>query len=325
MSIDKRSSRKLHAGEEVELRSENEILQTLDASGRLEGLPFMPEMRKYLGKRLRVLKRLDKIIVEGYGPRRIRNTVILARTTCDGEMHGKCRRTCLFLWKEAWLRRTSVCPEKIQIEEETGFERKSALAEGVSSCQSASLLSATTILSKWDLRQYLWDIESGAYGPLERLHSILMSLSLTIQKLVLGKTLISHGKLRRTPEASLGVLPGERVEVKREREILATLDAKGRNRGLEFTQEMRKYCGKRFQVLKRIDKMIDEKTGKMRQIANTVLLEDVTCDGKGHGGCPRTCYCLWREIWLRRVDESSKTYSARAIRFLGAPFLVGRK
>jgi hypothetical protein len=31
-------------------------------------------------------------------------------------------------------------------------------------------------------------------------------------------------------------------------------------------------------------------------------LEGVTCDGKAHSGCPRTCYCLWREIWLERIN-----------------------
>jgi hypothetical protein len=91
------------------------------------------------------------------------------------------------------------------------------------------------------------------------------------------------------------------VEVKSREEIAATLDYAGRNRGLEFTQEMEKYCGGKMKVLRRVDKMIIEKTGKMRQIANTVLLEGANCDGRAHGGCPRNCYCLFREIWLRRV------------------------
>ena len=37
----------LRVGELVEVRSEDEILATLDVDGELEGLPFMPEMRDH--------------------------------------------------------------------------------------------------------------------------------------------------------------------------------------------------------------------------------------------------------------------------------------
>jgi hypothetical protein len=37
----------LRCGELVEVRSEEEILATLDANGDREGLPFMPEMLRY--------------------------------------------------------------------------------------------------------------------------------------------------------------------------------------------------------------------------------------------------------------------------------------
>src|SRR5438094_248118 len=40
----------LRAGEIVEIRSKEEILATLDEKGRLDGLPFMPEMLKYCGQ-----------------------------------------------------------------------------------------------------------------------------------------------------------------------------------------------------------------------------------------------------------------------------------
>ena len=42
------------AGEWVEVRAKEEILRTLDKSGRLEGLPFMPQMFKYCGQRVMV-------------------------------------------------------------------------------------------------------------------------------------------------------------------------------------------------------------------------------------------------------------------------------
>ena len=42
---------KLTVGDFVEVRSKEEILATLDSSGRLDGLPFMPQMFKYCGRR----------------------------------------------------------------------------------------------------------------------------------------------------------------------------------------------------------------------------------------------------------------------------------
>jgi len=131
---------------------------------------------------------------------------------------------------------------------------------------------------------------------------LLLSLNFLVQKLTARKKRVGIStKARRTPTASLDLQPGDLVEVKSFPEILRTLDSSGKNRGLEFTLEMQKFCGKRFRVKKRLDRMIIEKTGEMRQIANTVLLDGVTCDGEYHGGCTRRCYHFWREIWLRKV------------------------
>ena len=50
---------KLRPGDLVEVRSEAEILATLDANGRLDNLPFMPEMLAHCGRQYRVEKRAD--------------------------------------------------------------------------------------------------------------------------------------------------------------------------------------------------------------------------------------------------------------------------
>jgi hypothetical protein len=60
-------------------------------------------------------------------------------------------------------------------------------------------------------------------------------------------------------------------------------------------------CGREYRVLSRVDRIILEEAGKMRDLHNTVLLEGGTCDGRYHRGCPRNSYLLCREIWLRRV------------------------
>jgi hypothetical protein len=37
-----------------------------------------------------------------------------------------------------------------------------------------------------------------------------------------------------------------------------------------------------------------------------IILEDVTCQADYHRFCPRRIYPYWREIWLRRVDDSGR-------------------
>lgn len=100
----------------------------------------------------------------------------------------------------------------------------------------------------------------------------------------------------------LNLEPGEMVEVKPLEEIVKTLDAKGRHRGLVFTPEMRQHCGKRFRVFKRLELMFDEYHKSQRRLKSTVLLEGNFCTGTGLG-CDRSCFLYWREAWLRRVNE----------------------
>src|SRR5271167_3755026 len=98
----------LRAAELVEVRSEAEILSTLDSNGRLDALPFMPEMLAYCGKQFRVYKRADKTCdTISYTPsaRRMRNTVHLETLRCDGSAHGGCQARCFLFWKESWLKR----------------------------------------------------------------------------------------------------------------------------------------------------------------------------------------------------------------------------
>ena len=47
----------MRSGDWVEVRTKDEILSSLDKSDRLDGLPFMPQMFQYFGKRSAALKR----------------------------------------------------------------------------------------------------------------------------------------------------------------------------------------------------------------------------------------------------------------------------
>jgi hypothetical protein len=103
---------------------------------------------------------------------------------------------------------------------------------------------------------------------------------------------------------NLDLKSGDLVEVKSSREIFATLDVNGKFKGLSFTPEMARFCGKRFKVYEKLDKIIIEATGELRKLKSpTVILEGVFCDGKAHGGCDRSCFCFWREAWLRRMPS----------------------
>ena len=97
----------LRVGEIVEVRSEAEILATLDGRGELDGLPFMPEMLQWCGRRFRVDKLALKLCdtIGWTGMYRMRNAVHLEGSRCDGQAHGGCQAGCIIYWKEAWLKR----------------------------------------------------------------------------------------------------------------------------------------------------------------------------------------------------------------------------
>ena len=97
------------------------------------------------------------------------------------------------------------------------------------------------------------------------------------------------------------------VEVKSPSEILATLDDRGALGDLPFMPEMVAYCGRRFRVERRADKVCDtvKYTGS-RRIPEAVLLDDLRCDGSGHDGCQAECRLFWKESWLRKVADGER-------------------
>jgi hypothetical protein len=135
--------------------------------------------------------------------------------------------------------------------------------------------------------------------------SIATWLSWKIRRMFLGE--YARGSGESTPAEGLNLQPGEWVEVKPLQSIIETLDERGYNRGLYFSPDMRLWCGRRCRVRGRLDKIIVDGTGQMRQLRNTVCLEGSTCGcsymGFGMNGCSRCELTYWREIWLRRSNE----------------------
>ena len=98
----------LQAGEWVQVKSLDEIYQTLDEKKKLKGLFFMPEMEKFCGKKFRVFKRAEIIKLEPSGEIRKLKTpsVFLEGAYCTGEERNEwCDRACFHFWREAWLKR----------------------------------------------------------------------------------------------------------------------------------------------------------------------------------------------------------------------------
>lgn len=332
MSGDRRAPR---AGDVVEVRGREEILATLNRDGALGGLPFMPEMLAYCGRSFRVAKRADKTCdtVQDSGLRRMVHTVHLEGTRCDGSGHDGCEAACQIFWKEDWLRHPGTGPARAaggavgccDADLSTGTRRPAPDGgEPLYRCQATDLREASTPLSTWSPSQYVRDIRSGNAGLRDIVRSALWNaarwarshlrgyriqvwLFNHVQRMRGGSPLMQVGTERkRTPSATLGLTPGDLVEVKSLDEIVATLDPDQRNRGLYFDQEMTPFCGGRFAVRSRVNRIINEKTGRMITIpGDCVILEDVFCTGRYHACCPRAIFPYWREIWLRRVPDSA--------------------
>jgi hypothetical protein len=324
----------LRVGEVVEVRSKDEILATLDERGQLEALPFMPEMLQFCGRRLRVDKLAVKLCdtINWSGMYRMDHAVHLAGVRCDGQAHGGCQAGCLVYWKEAWLkrvdgdvaepepRRSSLVPPGRSALDLVATTRRPAdpatPGEEVYSCQATELLrAAPQWIPPWDLRQYVLDVRSGNAGLGATVRSMLVGAFNEYQdfsrrrlpawlRIRFGRRFpFIQGQQRKTPQETLDLRPGELVRVKPLEAIIETLDSNNRNRGMTFDPEMKKYCGRQARVLRRVERIIDEKTGRMLHLRNPcIILQDVICTSDFHRLCPRGIYPYWREIWLERVE-----------------------
>jgi hypothetical protein len=327
------------AGEIVEVKSREEILATLDKHGELDDLPFMPEMLQFAGQRFPLYRRAVKFCdtKDWTGMHRLDSTVHLEGVRCDGSAHGGCQAGCLLFWREDWLKPVS---GDTSGDAASAAAQRSEPDPAAAACTEADLLAATgegdeadgtrryscqaTELTRagperlawWDARVYVRDVRAGNSRALPMLRSVLILLFNVVQagsrrylppklRLIRGgqKFPFVLGQLDRTPKMTLDLQPGELVRVKSREEILATLDHKATNRGLSFDAEMLKYCGTQARVLRRVERIIDEPTGKMLRFRNDcIILEGVICSADFHQYCPRSIYPYWREIWLERVE-----------------------
>jgi len=309
---------RLRAGDLVEVKGPEEIARTLDAEGTLDGLPFMPEMMEFCGQRFRVLRQAEKTCIEGaggdYAIREFyRNDVVLLEgLRCSGANHDGCQRLCMLFWKMAWLRKVvtgqpAAAADPVGLEESCS-KLKTMAAPGRYFCQSTELVKAAQsrpLTRSQILLKCFRDVRAGAVGVFEMIGLILMPLWRKFKDSLFGRRRLL-GNLTRTPVGTLDLKPGEIVEIKTMKEMRDTLDRRGRNRGLVCDIELWRYCGRKYRVRSRLDRMISEYSGEMRTVEGTVILEGITClCARTVGGCPRLEYCYWREVWLKRVEPVS--------------------
>ena len=339
-------------GSWVQVRDKEEILATLDSKGQLDGMPFMPEMFQFCGRRFQIYKRAHKTCdtVFPIRGRRVDHSIHL-ETRCDGGAHGGCQASCLLFWKEEWLKpvsdpearedlvmaevsckpataRHSGCTERDVWSSASASRAEDGLP--IYTCQATRLPYATTDLAWWDLRQYIEDYTSGNVGLWQIFCGLVYSAYYHLSQagIGLGRPMrLFYDKIRHlwrgpiwprklgtipkgkpTPGSTLNLQPGELVRIKPAEEILQTINTAGQNRGMSWDAELVPYCGGTYQVLKRVEKFINEKTGEMQEMKNPgIILDTVVCQGKySHCRmfCPRAIYSWWREIWLERVEST---------------------
>lgn len=292
-------------GDWVQVRSAAEIAATLDAEGRLEGLPFMPEMAVLCGRRLRVFRRARKTCVEGLGLRRLPDAVLLEGARCDGGAHDGCQRNCLMFWKTAWLKPAADAAQAPAPDDRAALEVLERLPTRAGEryiCQSTELGGATRHIPKWDLLHLVDDLRHGQLSPRGFVAIALRTITNLIRrKLGLPELGMLCGPEGPPPRVDLALQPGDRVRVRSAQAIRDTLDPTSKTAGLSFEPEMGRYVEGIFEVDFPVERIIHEETGKMVRLKQTVALKGLSCTGSCVKNCPRANTLYWREAWLERA------------------------
>ena len=305
---------RLHPGDIVEIKALEEIVQTLDATGATDHLPFMPEMAEFCGQQFRVFRRVVKTCSSGTSSTMrafpADDVVLLEGLRCSGAAHDGCQKACMIFWRESWLRKaTDSHPRSTTAatDNQTLLTRlRTFTGPNTYFCQASELSRAAPELSRRErLTKCFNEVAAGNCTAWQMAQRIATWLFWRIRRQILGA--YGHGHSKSTPSESLRLMAGELVQVRSMPSITQSLNDRSYNRGLWFSPEMRLLCGTPQRVERRIDKLIVDGTGEMRQLQNTVYLVGSMC-GCAHvafGGCSRCEFNYWREIWLSRPPGSS--------------------
>ena len=282
---------------------------------------------KFFGQRVRVKANLERVCdtIQPIGIRKIPEAVLLDDLRCDGSGHAGCQSQCRLYWKEAWLRPSSAAGEpRASMTAEPGYEELERLsrantrpasstpAEPTFRCQATELQRESLPVSRQDVRSLLRQLTSGNVGLARFVRVMLRATSIYIGQRL---RLVSRfpfmpqnppGYRFEAPEPR-GLEPGELVRVRSKEEIAKTLDKRSKNRGLWFDREMLPYCGMTTRVQAKVERFVNEKTGRLVELgSDCYIIEGALCTSEHSDGrwfCPRAIHSWWRECWLEPLDE----------------------
>jgi hypothetical protein len=92
-------------GDQVLVKSKDQIQATLNSWNELKGCSFLPEMWQYCGTKQRVLKPVKRFVDErDCRVKKLKGVYLLQGVNCQGfELYGECDRACFYFWREEWL------------------------------------------------------------------------------------------------------------------------------------------------------------------------------------------------------------------------------
>jgi len=315
---------RLRAGDVVRVKTPAQIAIELEEDGTSAGMPFMHEMLSACGGTYTVAKSAHKTCDSAASAklRGLDATVHLDGLRCDGSAHGGCQLGCLLYWKTAWLE--SARDRDLSADQPSSVVAKDAFQgldngrrlhgrdpnRGTYSCQSTEVPYASQPLPPSALSQYWRDVRSRNTSVVGLVRTLMLMLADRSSSHVRASHFYAFLRTsagRKLPWASRhptgplnhGIHVGDIVSVRTNKEIRATLDSAGRNRGLTFEAGMSAHCGKQGEVVRRVEKIIDERSGRLRELHNDCfVLEGVVCNGSHNRSCPRSAYLFWRGVWL---------------------------
>jgi hypothetical protein len=299
-------------------------LATLDETGATEGLPFMPEMLEFFGGTFRVQARVERACdTLKWGVRRLPDTVMLDDLRCTGQGHAGCQAGCRLYWKEAWLRPAS--GSATTMERDDAYSELERLVgenvdmtppttdERIFRCQATDWFEASEPVGWWNLRSFVneWTCGNVTLWQLARTmtRAVLREIGSRLRLIPRETAIAHHPSIEPVDSPSVqGLAPGTLVQIRSKQEIARSLDEMQKTKGLAFDPpSMLPYCGKTVPVKMKVERFIDERTGKLVQLkSDCYILDGVVCSGDRNAGkwfCPRAIYPWWREAWLQPVDE----------------------
>lgn len=122
---------------------------------------------------------------------------------------------------------------------------------------------------------------------------------------MIRRTTTMNNSLEKTSEKKADLHVGDRVRIKTKEEIRQTLDNWNEYKGCGFMEEMWPYCGTEQIIIKQVDRFLDERDYRVKQVRGIYLLENMICNGTvDFGPCDRSCFFFWREEWLEKIEAA---------------------